>query len=211
MEDSGMYSINEVDTWPKYYIFLIMKAKFGSTAASWFRFMRWMIALVFINTLFIFGLIFAPQIAYQPDSAPRNSSTCQAETHNNVIYFPIEDAMECCSQFYENLTKNASINQESTFLDYITPILTGSDWMENTYMFYGYYKGTFVFEFKSVMFDFPLAYFLVMVAIFLLNLTLVVFSSASSIKARIEQSIDSESGFIGMFPMVFGSWDHKIK
>ena len=170
-----------------------------------------MIALVFINTLFIFGLIFAPQIAYQPDSAPRNSSTCQAETHNYVTYFPIEDAMECCSQFYENLTKNASINQNSTFLDYITPILTGSDWMENTYMFYGYYKGTFVFEFESVTFDFPLAYFLVMVAIFLLNLTLVVFSSASSIKARIEQSIDSESGFIGMFPMVFGSWDHKIK
>ena len=177
--------------------------------------MRWMIALVFINTLFIFGLIFAPQIAYQPDSAPGNSSTCPAITltNNNVTmtYFPIEDAMECCSQFYENLTEKASINEDSTFLDYITPILTGSDWMENTYMFYGYYKGTFVFEFKSVMFDFPLAYFLVMVAIFLLNLTLVVFSSASSIKARIEQSIDSESGFIGMFPMVFGSWDHKIK
>ena len=186
-----------------------MQAKFGSTAATWFRFMRWMILLTFINTLFIFGLIFAPQLAYQPE--PKEPTLCPNVTKDNTTYVPIENATECCSQIYEELVEKASINEDSTFLDYVTPILTGSDWMESIPMFYGYYKGTYVFEFKNIKFDFPLAYFLVMVVIFLLNLCTVVFSSASSIKARIERSIDSESGFLGMFPMVFGSWDHKIK
>ena len=171
-----------------------------------------MILLSFINTLFIFGLIFAPQLAYKIESEEPTPDTCPKKIKNNSTYIPIENATECCSQLYGSLVKNASIVKgKSTFLDYVTPILTGSDWMEGTPMFYGHYNGTYVFEYKNIKFDFPLAYFLVMVAIFLLNLCAVVFSSASSIKARIERSIDSESGFIGMFPMVFGSWDHKIK
>ena len=169
--------------------------------------------LLFISTLFVFGLIFIPHIAFEPRIKTDNATKCTNLEMNvsNTLFFPIDNASECCSIYYEELMNDASLSTNSTFLDYVTPILTASDWMENSYLFYGYYKGTYDFTFNSVTFDFPLAYFLVIFSIFLLNLSVVVFSSASNIKARIERSIDSESGFIGMFPMVFGSWDHKIK
>ena len=174
-----------------------------------------MIFLLLISTLFVFGLIFIPHIAFEPRDETDNEAIaiCQytEKNFNNTLFYPIGYASNCCSIYYEGLMENASLSEDSTFLDYATPILTASDWMEYSYLFYGYYKGTFEFKFNKVTFDFPLAYFLVIFSIFLLNLSVVVFSSASNIKARIERSIDSESGFIGMFPMVFGSWDHKIK
>ena len=208
-------------SWTKKYFLVSFQAKFGSTTASYFKFMREMLLLLFISTLFVLGLIFIPHILFEPkdpkgdqNSTEIIASKCKLLEKNisDTLFYPIDNASTCCSSYYEKLMDNASLSDDSSFIDYITPILTASDWMEYSYLFYGYYKGTFEFEFNNnVKFDFPLAYFLVIFSIFLLNLSVVVFSSASSIKARIERSIDSESGFIGMFPMVFGSWDHKIK
>lgn len=83
--------------------------------------------------------------------------------------------------------------------------------MESSPMFYGHYSGTFVFRYDKLNFDFPLAYFLVMFSVFLLNLSVVVISSAKSAKSRIKRHIFEEDGRHGVFSIVFGSWAHKIR
>ena len=84
--------------------------------------------------------------------------------------------------------------------------------MENTAVFYGYYTGTFVFEFVGGMkFDFPMSYFLVIFFVYLVNLCWVVFTSTKSTKDAIQKSIELEDGNLGLFKIVFGGWDHKIR
>jgi hypothetical protein len=42
--------------------------------------------------------------------------------------------------------------------------MLGNNWMSVTSFFYGFYDGTYVFEYGNVTIDFPLAYFLVMLS-----------------------------------------------
>jgi hypothetical protein len=56
--------------------------------------------------------------------------------------------------------------------------------MEFSPMFYGFYDGTFVFDIKGVQFDFPLAFLLVMMTIMIVNLVVIVVSSAKSFYKR---------------------------
>ena len=58
-----------------------------------------------------------------------------------------------------------------------------SGWIERQALFYGYYSGTFVFEIiDGVVFDFPLAYFLVMVSVLLFNVVTVTLAAATAFK-----------------------------
>ena len=85
--------------------------------------------------------------------------------------------------------------------------------MESTPLFYGAYNGTFIFfyENSNIKFDFPLAYFLVMLAIFFISLAWLVITSRKSIKGYILNKIEIEDGDWTIFPIVFGGWDHKIR
>ena len=83
--------------------------------------------------------------------------------------------------------------------------------MESSSLFYGYYSGTFSFKFNSVIeFNFPLAYFLVGFAIYIVYLSAVVVSSARALHTGIQRSFAKEDGSLGLFPILFGGWDHKI-
>ena len=83
--------------------------------------------------------------------------------------------------------------------------------MEYSVFFYGYYNGTFVFEFDNLTFDYPLSFFLVMASIFLVNMAVIIIMSVSSMKKHIQRNINKENGqHSGLFPVVFGSWDFNI-
>ena len=56
--------------------------------------------------------------------------------------------------------------------------------MESSPMFYGYYNGTYIFKINDVKFDFPLAFLLVMMTVMLVNLVVIVVSSAKSFYNR---------------------------
>ncbi len=83
-------------------------------------------------------------------------------------------------------------NSSSTYRDDIgnvfLDLLQGSGFMESSPFFYGYYSGTYKFTFDNdwVAYDFPLAYFLVMLAVFVVNLVAVVYSSAKSFGAHLK-------------------------
>ena len=80
--------------------------------------------------------------------------------------------------------------------------------MEYSVFFYGYYNGTFEFEFDHVTFDYPLAYFLVMTSILLLNMAAIIIVSVSSMKKHIQRNVVKEDGhYLGLIPVIFGSWN----
>ena len=81
--------------------------------------------------------------------------------------------------------------------------------MEYSVFFYGYYNGTFSFEFEHVTFDYPLAFFLVMASILLINMAVIIITSVSSMKKHIQRNIVKEDHDInlGLIPVVFGSWN----
>ena len=69
-------------------------------------------------------------------------------------------------------------------------------------MFYGYFSGTYSFEFHSVVYEFPLAYFLVMLTIFVINLMFVISSFS-----KIAESETSELSQAPLSELIFGAWD----
>ena len=71
-------------------------------------------------------------------------------------------------------------------------------------MYYGYYCGTYSFEFKSVIYKFPLAYFLVMFVIFLRNLWFVIGSFS-----KIAKTETSELSQAPLCELIFGIWDYR--
>lgn len=76
--------------------------------------------------------------------------------------------------------------------------------MEISPLFFGYYSGTYAFELNNVTYEFPLAYFLVMFAIFVVNLVFVVRSFA--------KAFDTETLELSQAPLselIFGSWDYS--
>ena len=82
--------------------------------------------------------------------------------------------------------------------------ITGTGWVYLFPVFYGQYSGTYSFQFHNVVYEFPLAYFLVMFAIFFVNL-LYVISSFS----KIAESETSELSQAPLSELIFGVWDYS--
>ena len=78
--------------------------------------------------------------------------------------------------------------------------------MEVSALFYGHYDGTFKFYLYDTVFDYPLAYFLVMLSVFGITLVAVVYSSAKSFHA----SSYADTTSCEFSNLVFGSWDTRI-
>ena len=82
--------------------------------------------------------------------------------------------------------------------------ITGSGWLYLAPVFYGYYSGTYSFEFHNVLYEFPLAYFLVMFAIFIINLLFVISSFS-----KIAESETSDISQAPLSELIFGVWDYS--
>ena len=71
-------------------------------------------------------------------------------------------------------------------------------------MFYGYYSGTYTFNFKDVDYKFPLAYFLVMFVIFFMNLGFLVKSFS-----KFAQTESSELSQAPLSELIYSTWDYR--
>ena len=81
--------------------------------------------------------------------------------------------------------------------------------MASSPLFYGYYEGTYTFEFNSGPYQFPLAYFLVYFAIFVINMCAVIASFAKAF--RTEATETNELSQAPTSELIFSSWDYSIK
>ena len=114
-----------------------LQARFGSTTASFFNFLKWMIIMNFYNAFLILGLIMTPQlITYfqkiKPDidlGTTNDNTTCLGKMMDQTVFYPLENASYCCSQLYQSSldsTKPLDDTLSDRIQDFLTAVLTGN-------------------------------------------------------------------------------------
>ena len=161
-----------------------VESKFGNSVVAFFDFMKWTMGLNLVSSILVLLIILTPHLVEEgedkTDTLDLDLDTCY---YVNNTFVPLANVSDCCSDMYEERTESFHFDTANFFGDLLSlfqDLLQGTGFVENTPLFYGYYEGTAVFDIYGVVFDFPLSYILVMLAIFVLNLAAVVFSSAKS-------------------------------
>ncbi|KAJ0170446.1 hypothetical protein K1T71_013817 [Dendrolimus kikuchii] len=168
-----------------------IEGKFGTGVVSYFLFLRWLLFLNIIISLFIILFLILPKTLLVEEYVP-----CDVTVTNST---------ECCSFAY--LQKN--LTDTNIFLD----VLQGTGFMERTILFYGvytnqiyrYYLKNF-FE-AEMFYNMPMAYILVPISWALLSLVAIVKTAAKGFKERL---VENEGQFYKFCNLVFGGWDFCI-
>ncbi|XP_077461038.1 transmembrane channel-like protein 7 isoform X1 [Stigmatopora argus] len=164
----------------------LIEGMFGTGILSYFSFLRFLVILNLIIFTFMFSFILLPIII-----APHASG--------NITY-NLNDASNC--SIYPGSTRRGLV----IFHEHITDLLSGGGFLEETYLFYGYYKVDKI-HFPRITYSLPLAYLLVTVAYLLFSLIWIVKRSATGFKRSLVQDEDRFQSFCNK---IFAGWDFCI-
>ncbi|XP_007438867.1 transmembrane channel-like protein 4 isoform X2 [Python bivittatus] len=162
-----------------------IEGHFGTGIQSYFNFLRFLVLMNFAASLLVVGFVIAPNAAFEAlqlnwTSQP-NSSLVNA----------------LCQQYNPNPQGLVS------YFSYIMDLLSGKGFIEQTYLFYGYYPNLAV-SFVSFSYDIPLAYLLTTLFYLLFCLAWIVRRSVLCLK----QSLVSEDTSLASYSnKVFAGWD----
>ncbi|XP_041363447.1 transmembrane channel-like protein 7 isoform X2 [Gigantopelta aegis] len=164
----------------------------GSGVLSYFVFLRWMFGLNMLLFVLLTGFLVVPR-ALLPTVDYSVSSTDSA----------VQLAYTCSAAYTINMTSSAK--------DLVLGFFQGTGWMEQTYMFYGYYAGIRLLDGTGTSYNYdynlPLAYVVGSVACLLVCLIVMAKYTGKSFREAIV--LDPESSF-QYCNMVFASWDYAI-
>uniref|UniRef100_A0A0K2UBL3 TMC domain-containing protein n=1 Tax=Lepeophtheirus salmonis TaxID=72036 RepID=A0A0K2UBL3_LEPSM len=190
-----------------------IEGRYGSSVYSVFKFMKWIASLNLLNATIVFFLIYLPHAIKdrRQNQLDDTDSTCIWFDNRYVLESKV---LDCCSlrynkdsdeawDFFSDIESHNFWKKGSLFLQ---DIIQGSHWISFSPLFYGFYEGTYTFKIGSTYYNFPLAYFLVMLIIFLINLFAVVRSSSRSFKS-ISSSQSGERN-LSLLNIVFTGWNH---
>uniref|UniRef100_A0A667Y7T1 Transmembrane channel-like protein n=1 Tax=Myripristis murdjan TaxID=586833 RepID=A0A667Y7T1_9TELE len=152
---------------------------FGTGILSYFSFLRFLVMLNLVIFLLMFSFVILPIII--------------APTLFRDLYV--------CSVYPSSARRGLVI-----FHEHITDLLSGGGFLEQTYLFYGYYKVDSI-QFPKVTYNLPLAYLLVTVAYLFLSLIWIVKRSATGFKRNLVQDEDRFQSFCNK---IFAGWDFCI-
>ncbi|KAK0146110.1 Transmembrane channel-like protein 7 [Merluccius polli] len=164
----------------------LIEGMFGTGILSYFSFLRFLVMLNLLIFLLMFSFVMLPIII-----APH--------TEGNITYNQA-DGSKC--SVYPNSARRGLV----IFHEHITDLLSGGGFLEQTYLFYGYYKVDAV-RFPWFNYNLALAYLLVTIAYILLSLIWIVKRSASGFKRNLIQDVDRFQSFCNK---VFAGWDFCI-
>ncbi|KAJ0000483.1 hypothetical protein NQD34_012325 [Periophthalmus magnuspinnatus] len=154
---------------------------FGGGVQSYFLFLRFLVVLNFFSFLLIAGFVIIPSIVFRSVEETPANSTGQEEC---MIYDPNPQGLV-------------------VFYTFILDFLSGTGFIEYTYLFYGYYNNTMV-EGMNFSYNIPLAY--LSTAAFYLLFCLVCIIARMGTTARVVVATgDSSEGNYSM--LVFTGWD----
>ncbi|XP_041958584.1 LOW QUALITY PROTEIN: nodal modulator 1 [Alosa sapidissima] len=189
LRDDGMDWLRSLELW-RGDIHMI-EGMFGTGILSYFSFLRFLVLLNFVMFLLMFGFVIFPIIV-----APRASGNITYHGHGMHLVVLSE-----CSVYPAKSRQGLVV-----FHEYITDLLSGTGFLEQTYLFYGYYRvGGIHFPMHS--YNLPLAYLLVTVAYLLLSLVWIVKRSAAGFKQNLIQDEDRFQSFCNK---IFAGWDFCI-
>uniref|UniRef100_A0A7N8WXQ1 Transmembrane channel-like protein n=1 Tax=Mastacembelus armatus TaxID=205130 RepID=A0A7N8WXQ1_9TELE len=155
----------------------LIEGMFGTGILSYFFFLRFLVMLNLIIFLLMFTCLF------------------QAYTLLNCLIGSL------CSVYPSSARRGLVI-----FHEHITDLLSGGGFLEQTYLFYGYYKVDKI-HFSHITYNLPLAYLLVTIAYLFLSLIWIVRRSATGFKRSLVQDEDRFQSFCNK---IFAGWDFCI-
>nr|XP_020451775.1 transmembrane channel-like protein 7 [Monopterus albus] len=164
----------------------LIEGMFGTGILSYFFFLRFLVMLNLIIFLLMFGFVMLPIII-----VPYVSGNTTYNLNNGSP----------CSVYPSSARRGLVI-----FHEYITDLLSGGGFLEQTYLFYGYYKVDKI-QFAHITYNLPLAYLLTTLAYLLLSLIWIVKRSATGFKRNLVQDEDRFQSFCNK---IFAGWDFCI-
>ncbi|XP_055059951.1 transmembrane channel-like protein 7 isoform X2 [Misgurnus anguillicaudatus] len=163
----------------------VIEGMFGTGILSYFSFLRFLVLLNFIIFLLMFVFVMLPVII-------------TSHTSFNITYSSA-DVSEC--SYYPVTSRQGLV----VFHQHITDLLSGTGFLEQTYLFYGYYNLEFIHS--GFTYNLPLAYLLTTISYLLLSLIWIVKRSAAGFKRKLVQDEDRFQSFCNK---VFAGWDFCI-
>uniref|UniRef100_A0AAR2J227 Transmembrane channel-like protein n=1 Tax=Pygocentrus nattereri TaxID=42514 RepID=A0AAR2J227_PYGNA len=165
----------------------LIEGMFGTGILSYFSFLRFLVLLNFVMFLLMFSFVMLPIIT---------------ATHTTSVNstFANGGGGEC--SVYPPRDRQGLVN----FHQHIIDLLSGTGFLEQTYLFYGYYKVENI-HFLSFSYNLPLAYLLCTITYLLLSLLWIVKRSATGFKRKLVQD---EERFQSFCNKVFAGWDFCI-
>ncbi|XP_059902552.1 transmembrane channel-like protein 7 isoform X1 [Gadus macrocephalus] len=161
----------------------LIEGMFGTGILSYFSFLRFLVLLNLVIFLLMFSFVMLPIII-----APHAGG--------NVTFNQADGSV--CSVYPASARRGLVI-----FHEHITDLLSGGGFLEQTYLFYGYYK-VHAISFPGFTYNLPLAYLLVTVAYLCLSLVWIVQRSATGFKRNLIQDEDRFQSFCNK---IFAGWD----
>lgn len=155
---------------------------FGGGVQSYFLFLRFLVVLNFFSFLLIAGFVIIPSIAFRYVDSPPFNKTGPEEC---MIYDPNPQGLV-------------------VFYNYFLDFLSGTGFIEFTYLFYGYYKNTLV-ENMSFSYNIPLAYLLTAVFYLLFCLICIIVRMGTTARVVVETGGSAERSYS---MTVFTGWDY---
>lgn len=166
-----------------------IEGHFGTGIQSYFTFLCFLVMLNLVTFLLMAIFVVIPNMAF--DSLNLNNSLHSINDRKGN---------ETCSKY--DPTPQGLVS----FYTYLMDLLSGTGFMELTYMFYGYYKNSVV-DVESFRYNIPLAYLITTAFYFLLSLFWIVKRSVSGFR----QSLVSEDTSLTSYSnKVFAGWDFCI-
>ncbi|KAJ4930635.1 hypothetical protein JOQ06_024944 [Pogonophryne albipinna] len=180
LKDCGMGFLSFFSLWSK--TLQKIGGNFGGGVQSYFLFLRFLVVLNFVSFLLIAGFVLVPSIVFRSVGAALVNSTGQGAC---MVYDPNPEGLV-------------------VFYNYFLDLLSGTGFMEYSYLFYGYYNNTMV-EDKNISYNIPLAY--LFTAVFYFVFCLICIIARMGTAARVVVATGSST--VGDYSMiVFTSWDY---
>ncbi|XP_041840087.1 transmembrane channel-like protein 7 [Melanotaenia boesemani] len=163
-----------------------IEGMFGTGILSYFSFLRFLVLLNLIIFLLMFSFVMLPIIItpYASGNATFN-----------------QDDGRVCSQYRSSARQGLVV-----FHEHITDLLSGEGFLEQTYLFYGFYKVEKI-HFPNLTYNLALAYLLATIAYLFLSLIWIVKRSATGFKRNL---VKDEDRFQSFCNKIFAGWDFCI-
>ncbi|XP_068425069.1 transmembrane channel-like protein 7 [Clinocottus analis] len=156
---------------------------FGGGVQSYFLFLRFLVVLNFVSFLLIAGFVLIPSIVFRFVEASPVNSTGPDEC---MVYDPNPQGLVL-------------------FYNYFLDLLSGTGFMEYSYLFYGYYNNTMV-EDSSFSYNIPLAY--LFTAIFYFVFCLICIIARMGTAARVAVATGGSAAVGNYSRILFTGWDY---
>lgn len=163
---------------------------FGGGVQSYFLFLRFLVILNFLSFLLIAAFVLIPSIVFRSIG------------FNSTIPLSVNlTGVDECLQY------DPKPDPLAVFYTYFLDLVSGTGFMEYSYLFYGYYNNTMV-EGDGFSYNIPLAYLLTAAFYFIFCLVCMIIRMGSMARAVVATG----GGAVGGYSMlVFTGWDHGLQ